>query len=192
MSTLIFHRDFKSSNILLDEKYRAKLSDFETSRSVTIDQIHVVTRVMGTFGYLDQDCGVVLVELLTGQKAIRAALEEDRSLTSWFHSHMENSSMLETIDSQLLQEGSKEEFLTIVDLAKRCLHLNGKKRPTMKELLLEIEAVLSCNMPKSYHPDTQKIEQVLDGKTTSTHSSIVNMESSVLDSAELSLLFNPR
>uniref|UniRef100_A0A803KU37 Protein kinase domain-containing protein n=2 Tax=Chenopodium quinoa TaxID=63459 RepID=A0A803KU37_CHEQI len=206
-STLIFHRDVKSSNILLYDKYRAKLADFGFSRSVAIDQTRVVTHVMGTPGYLDPEYfqshqyteksdvysfGVVLVELLIGQKAVRAAFEEDRSLISWFLSHLENSSVLNIIDSQVLLEGSEEEFLAIANLAKQCLILDGKRRPTMKEIWLEINRILSLHVPHINDLNKPKPEQVFVRVSKSANSSTFSLESRVLDSAELSLLFNPR
>lgn len=154
----IFHRDIKSTNILLDEKYRAKVADFGTSRSVAIDQTHLTTLVHGTFGYLDPEYfqssqfteksdvysfEVVLVELLTGQKPISftRTQEEGRSLASHFIILMQEDRLFEVVDARVLKEGSKEDILVVANLARRCLNLNGKNRPTMREVTAELEGI---------------------------------------------------
>jgi len=169
-STPIYHRDIKSTNILLDDKYRAKVADFGTSRSIDVDQTHLTTLVHGTFGYLDPEYlqssqfteksdvysfGVVLAELLTGEKAISSTrTQESKSLATYFIQSVEENNLFDIIDSRVLKEGKKEEIIIIANLAKRCLNLNGKKRPTMKEVAIELEAAQMLqkghNLPKNY------------------------------------------
>nr|QUF58260.1 cell wall-associated protein kinase 3 [Craterostigma plantagineum] len=175
-SAPIFHRDIKSTNILLDEKYRAKVSDFGTSRSLAIDQTHFTTRVCGTYGYLDPEYfqsnqfteksdvysfGVVMVELLTGEIAVsllRAGTR--RSLATHFLHSMEEGKLFEIVDPRIVEGGEREreeEITMVAELARRCLQLKGSLRPTMRQIANELESVIHIKRAEQSH-DRDEVE----------------------------------
>ena len=71
--------------------------------------------------------------------AIRAA--EGRGLAAHFLHSMEENQLFNILDARVIKEGTKEEILAIAELSRRCLHPNGKRRPTMKEVAVELEGI---------------------------------------------------
>lgn len=141
----IFHRDSKSSNILLNDALTAKVSDFGASRYIPMDQTGVVTAVQGTFGYLDPmyyytgrltdksdvfSFGVVLVELLTRKKPNDYQSVDGGSLVSHFISLLIEGKLVDIVDPQILEEEEDKEVQEVATLAALCTKLKGEDRPT--------------------------------------------------------------
>ncbi|XP_057721871.1 wall-associated receptor kinase 2-like [Arachis stenosperma] len=153
----IVHRDVKSANILLDEDYTAKVSDFGASRFVPLDQTALATMVQGTFGYLDPEYmqtsqlteksdvysfGVVLAELLTGKKPFSFEKSEEKTnLAKYFLSCVKEDCLLEALQVGILNEENKQEIVEVAIIATKCLRLTGEERPSMKEVAMELEGI---------------------------------------------------
>ena len=144
----IFHRDIKSTNILLDDSLTAKVSDFGTSRYIPIDQTGVTTEVQGTKGYLDPlyhytgrltdksdvfSFGVLLIELLTRKQPFVYRSEHGDNLVSYFRNLLAIGNLVGIIDAQVMEE-EDGEVQEVAAIAAMCTKLRGEDRPTMREV----------------------------------------------------------
>ncbi|XP_022869361.1 receptor-like kinase TMK3 [Olea europaea var. sylvestris] len=143
------HRDLKSSNILLDDDFRAKVADFGLVKLAPDKEKSLATRLAGTFGYLAPEYavtgkittkvdvfsfGVVLMELLTGLVALdEQRPEESRYLAEWFWQRKsDKESLLASIDSTIdAKEDIYESIYIIAELAGHCTARDPNHRPDM-------------------------------------------------------------
>ncbi|KAL5551269.1 hypothetical protein UlMin_001445 [Ulmus minor] len=161
----VIYRDFKSSNVLLDEKFQAKLSDFGLAREGPAgDNTHVSTAVVGTYGYAAPEYvetghltvqsdiwtfGVVLYEILTGRRALeRSRPTQEQKLLDWikqFPADSRRFSMI--IDPRLRNEFSPIATRKIAKLADSCLLKNAKDRPTMSQVVERLKEAIQDSEP---------------------------------------------
>ncbi|KAJ9145896.1 hypothetical protein P3X46_028224 [Hevea brasiliensis] len=152
MEKPILYRDFKSSNILLDRSYNAKISDFGLAKwGPTAGNSCVTGHVMGTYGYVAPEYiatgnlyiksdvysfGVVLIEMLTGLRAIdRKRPSGQQDLVQWVKPLLNNKRRLRSImDSRLEGKYSAKDAAEIALLAVKCLNYDPIFRPSMKEV----------------------------------------------------------
>eukprot|EP01018_Ginkgo_biloba_P008837 Gb_01428 [translate_table: standard] len=155
----VIHRDFKASNILLENNFHAKVADFGLAKQAPEGRgNYLSTRVMGTFGYVAPEYamtghllvksdvysyGVVLLELLSGRKPVDMSQPSGQeNLVTWARPILRDKDRLEELaDPRLDGKYPKDDFVQVCAIAAACVAPEASQRPTMGEVVQSLKMV---------------------------------------------------
>lgn len=178
----VIYRDFKTSNILLDSEYNAKLSDFGLAKDGPEgDNTHVSTRVMGTYGYAAPEYvmtghlssksdvysfGVVLLEMLTGRRSMdKNRPSGEHNLVAWARPYLtEKRKLYRLMDPRLEFHYSVKGAQKAAQIAHHCLSRDPKARPLMDDVVEALTPLLNLKDMASSSLHHQVVQSVHSGR----------------------------
>ncbi|CAN6927804.1 unnamed protein product [Brassica oleracea] len=173
----IVHRDVKSTNILLNELFEAKLADFGLSRSCPVDgETSESTVVAGTPGYLDPEYyitnllseksdvysfGIVLLEIITNQAVIDTTRERSH-ITNWVRFMIRKGNIKNIIDPKLMGDFDTNGVWKAIELAMTCVNPTSNHRPTMPHVVMELKECLESEISRKQGSQVMCFEDSID------------------------------
>ncbi|KAD4179179.1 hypothetical protein E3N88_27770 [Mikania micrantha] len=174
----VLHRDIKSSNVMLDSSFNAKLGDFGLAKLVDPEKGSETTLLAGTLGYMAPECvvtgkaskesdvfsfGVVALEIVCGRKSINYKEQEKQIwLVEWVWALYGSGTIMEAVDPRLRLEFDENEAKCLMMVGLWCVHPDSRLRPSMRQVIQVLNAeaslpILPLNMPVASYTTTSSL-----------------------------------